>query len=1009
MDYSVLIHELPALYQKRGEGNIHPVSQMLETVAKQVVGTTTPNALQLLNLAVSLLEPGEVYCELGCFQGRSLIASLLGHPDQMAYAVDSFAEMNVQNQNSEKLAANLAEFNLSDQVFLCTQSFEEFFAELATLETEDKIGVFFYDAAQDYRSQLLALLLVKPFLADQAVLIINGSNHEFTRQAILDFLVTTPEADSLLDLQDFKHETYPFLDGVYVLAWDRQQVHPKDWSTLKGENSKVAIAKIRQATTADQQELLEKLLTEAHILQESNDNSSATGKYQQYLLWQPENFSAWLNLGVSFLRQQDYFQAIETFSHAQTLDQSNALVHFNLGIAFENCNDLRHACLAYQQAIALDPQLAQASHNLGAILLRQGEPAQAEAIFRQSTIHSPDDFASHFNLGHALLAQTKIDEAIAAYETAHRFQPEIVQSHLDKAVAAQALPLDLYLECGQLASDNGKYPEAATYFQKVLKIEDGHPQASNSLAECYKSMHQEIEAIATLEHSLQLHPNVSNQVALALILRYFGHTNRAIALVEQSLEAFPNSLALRTEQLLLIPLLYETHAELLEYRQAYAQGFQTLLQELPERIATETATQMLEIDLVLHMSESNQFFFAYQGFNDIDTQLQNGTLVQQLMRQKFADFMQPRALPPVGDKIRIGYLAETMKTATLGELYIGWLRHRSHQDFEIYCYHTGGTFDYLTQEFSNLSDHFYHIPRDVQAVCQQVTADQLHILVFPGIGLDTQTLMLAGLRLAPIQCTSWCHPVTTGLLSIDYFLSCESMETPEAQSHYSEQLVCLPKIGIAFPKPDIPASTKTRADFSIPEEAIVYLSCQTAYKYQPQYDFVYPEIAQQVKQSKFVFLSHPSQGIRQKFQNRLQNCFAEYGLNSEDYCIFLPRMPEQDYLAVNQAADIFLDTFGWSGGVTTLKAIACDLPIVTCPGEMMRSRHSWGIMQTLGVTDILAQTTQEYIDIAIRLGLDPDWRVSVVTQMRLRHDQLYDDKSCVFALEDFYRFVVKKN
>jgi protein O-GlcNAc transferase len=1000
MNYGALIQNLPALYRDWGDVAVQPISRELEAIANQVHGTTTLSILQLLNSAVGSLALGEVYCEIGCFQGRSLIASLMGHPDKMAYAVDGFAEINLQNQNADKLADNLAKFNLSDQVFVCAQEFEEFFGELSSLELEDRIGVFFYDAAQDYRSQLLAMQLVKPFLADQAVIIINGSSNQFAHQAIGDFLAATPEAQILLNLPEFKHDVYSFLDGVCVLAWDSQKAQPKDW--LEQEQQLV------QPMAQTKQDCLSLLLTQAAAFKEQQQNVLAIEKYQQYLLWQPQSFQIWVDLGVLYLQEQQYFGALEAFANAKEIDDSNALVHFNLGLTFEYCGDLGRACLAYQAAIACNPKLTEACNNLGGLLLSQGEPVQAEKFFRQAIAAKPDEFTGHFNLGHALLAQANITDAIATYQTAQQLQPanQEIESYLDKALKDQANPINLYLECGYLAYGNAKYPEAVSYLQKVLELHDGHPEACNTLADCYKSMHQEAEALSILEHSLELYPDVGNQVALALLLRYFGHDERAINLVKKSLHTFPHALALQIQALLYTPLFYQTHQEMLQYRQTFAKGLASLLSDLPNLIEAELAVGAMNLNSIFQTFESNQFYLAYQGFNDLDLQRQHGQFIQQLLRVKFPEFVQPRSLSQINGKIRIGYLAETMKSSALGELYIGWLRHRSYDDFEVFCYHTGQSSDYLTQEFRQLSDRFYHISDDVPRVCQQVISDQLHILIFPGIGLDTNILTLAGLRLAPIQCTSWCHPVTTGLTTIDYFLSCESMETEEAVSHYSEKLICLPKIGISFPKPVISSPIKTRSDFGIPEDEIAYLSCQTPYKYQPQHDFIYPAIAQRVKQAKFIFLSNPSQRLRDKFITRLKGAFAEYGLKSEDYCIFLPRIPENDYLDLNQAADIFLDTFGWSGGVTTLKAIACDLPIVTCPGPMMRSRHSAGILKTLGVTDTIAQTEQEYIDIAVRLALNSDWRHRLITQMQQGHDNLYDDPTCVHGLEQLYRSLV---
>ena len=89
-----------------------------------------------------------------------------------------------------------------------------------------------------------------------------------------------------------------------------------------------------------------------------------------------------------------------------------------------------------------------------------------------------------------------------------------------------------------------------------------------------------------------------------------------------------------------------------------------------------------------------------------------------------------------------------------------------------------------------------------------------------------------------------------------------------------------------------------------------------------------------------------------------------------------------------------------------MEAIACNLPVVTCPGEFMRGRHSYAMLKVLGVTDTIANNEAEYIEIAVRLGLDQEWRNSIVKRMIQRHSYLFDDKTCVEALDAFFSRVV---
>jgi len=381
------------------------------------------------------------------------------------------------------------------------------------------------------------------------------------------------------------------------------------------------------------------------------------------------------------------------------------------------------------------------------------------------------------------------------------------------------------------------------------------------------------------------------------------------------------------------------------------------------------------------------------------------------MAGKYPQWSELIPMPPLtkDSKIKIGYISTYLYSHTVGNLFIGWLRNHNHHNFEVYSYYLNSRLDSKNQDFRRYSDVFHDLTDNLEATCEQITNDQLHLLVFLDIGMHPVTTQIAGLRLAPVQCLSWGHPITSGLPTIDYFLSSDLMEPENGKEHYSEKLIRLPNLGISYAKPIIPEDRKNRSDFQIANDAIVYLSCQSLFKYLPQYDYIFAAIAQRVPQAKFAFVgSQISDSITEKFPQRLKKAFASFGLNSEEYCLMLPRLNYTDYLNLNLVSDIFLDTFSWSGGNTTLEAIACNLPVVTCPGEFMRGRHSYGILKMLGVTETIAKDEAEYIEIAVRLGLDKQWRQSIIQQITQNHDRLYDDKTCVEALEAFYQRVVQE-
>ena len=363
----------------------------------------------------------------------------------------------------------------------------------------------------------------------------------------------------------------------------------------------------------------------------------------------------------------------------------------------------------------------------------------------------------------------------------------------------------------------------------------------------------------------------------------------------------------------------------------------------------------------------------------------------------------------------MGYLSNNLKShaGTLG--IIGWIVNHNRQKFECFTYLLGEEVDDRTEEISNSSEYFRHIyPQKFSnldqwlvEVIKIIQDDSLDILIFTDVGMEIQSILLSRLRLAPIQCALWGHPITTGSETIDYFLTAGSMEPYDAHEHYSEKLVHLPKISWCYPRILLPDNDSKRSNFNVPHDRVLYFSCQSLFKYLPQHDYIYPEIAKRVPQAYFIFLSILE--LAPIFRERLQKAFAVVDLNIEDYCQILPRQSRYNFLVLQGLSDIYLDTLTWSGGNTTLQALAWPIPVVTCPNKFMRGRHSYGILQTLGVTETIAHNEAEYIEIASELGLNPQWRSSVIEKMKARNHRLYNDLQCVQAVESFFEYAYQQH
>ncbi|MGL5133412.1 MAG: hypothetical protein ACRC78_12845, partial [Planktothrix sp.] len=478
-----------------------------------------------------------------------------------------------------------------------------------------------------------------------------------------------------------------------------------------------------------------------------------------------------------------------------------------------------------------------------------------------------------------------------------------------------------------------------------------------------------------------------------------GEIKIALQIAEQSIDRFPNHISVRFAKQFLLPILYDNFAEVAQYRQHFTQELSQLIEQ------TDLDNSEVKQQALTAITRGTHFYLQYQGYDDLELQKQYGEFVHRIMEANYPEWTKPLLLPPLtnNQKIKVGYISSHLTWHTVGLVFLGWLRDCDRSQFEIYCYYTGKETDKITNLFQLYSDQFYHIYDKLELIVEQILTDQIHILVFLDIGMSPQLTQIAGLRIAPIQCAAWGHPITTGLPTIDYFISAELLEPPGAKNHYSERLFCLPNLGINYAQPPLLEQQKTRLDFGLKEDTILYLSCQSLFKYLSDFDLILIAIAKQIKSAQFVFIAHWNAAITEKFKQRLNRSFAEHHLDFQEYCVILPRLDKIDYLQLNNLADIGLDTLQFTGFLTTLDSLSCDLPLVTCEGEWMRSRQSAGILNRLGITETIAQNREDYIKIAVKLGLDLEWRLAIREKIKQNLWKLYEDKSCIPALENFYQ------
>ena len=249
---------------------------------------------------------------------------------------------------------------------------------------------------------------------------------------------------------------------------------------------------------------------------------------------------------------------------------------------------------------------------------------------------------------------------------------------------------------------------------------------------------------------------------------------------------------------------------------------------------------------------------------------------------------------PTGEPLRIGIVSGYFYSHPVWKIIVkGWIENLDKSKICLYGYSTGKRRDNETDSAKRCFSRFVENMYSFEDWCNTIVNDNLHAIIYPEIGMDPATIRLAALRLAPVQCVSWGHPDTSGLPTIDYYLSGDLMEPPDGDDAYTEQLVRLPNLSIYYTPHEVPGAEADRGMFGLRPRSVLYHCCQTLFKFLPQYDEIFPRIAQQVGDCQFLFSTLPEiRTVIEQFRMRIYQAFARFNLNADDYVVFLPYLDQ---------------------------------------------------------------------------------------------------------------------
>jgi predicted O-linked N-acetylglucosamine transferase (SPINDLY family) len=675
--------------------------------------------------------------------------------------------------------------------------------------------------------------------------------------------------------------------------------------------------------------------------------------------------------------------------------------HLEFSILFAQiCLELRDwpgALAASERTLLRHPEQVECLYVQGRALKAGGKAELAEASYRRALARAPDHPSLLTSLGILLRERGRYEEAMALYHRALAVQPDHVAALHNLANAMSLARLrDLRARAAALAAQGESEaaraallealelaPKAADLWLQLGILDCAHGRAQSGLERLEEAARLEVDTVEASEAARRV------CASAGLYERGLRHGERVLRVAPSERVALAHGL--------LLPCIQASRESIRLSRERYARTLnEALASDLPLGLPDSVTG-----DASFGVPSQPSFFLAYHDENNRQLQSQLARVYLQrhpslAMRAAHCDGRRRSA-----GRLRIGFISRYFRKHSIAMTSRGLIDQLARDAFEVYALRiTPSGEDAVTATIRAAADRSIDLPSELTAAREAIAALELDILFYQDIGMEPMSYFLAFARLAPVQCVSFGHPDTTGIPNLDCFISNDLFEPDDAQEHYSESLVLLrdlPTLAYYY-RPPRPTHPAPRSRLGLRDSETLYLCPQTLFKLHPDFDRLLAGIL--ARDSKAVVLlieggfTEHRESLRQRFRSNIPaDC---------DRIRFLPRMHYGAFLELLAAADVILDTVHFNGMNTSLEAFALGVPVVTLPGRFQRGRHTQAMYRKMAITDCVADDEENYIDIAVRIGTEPDYARDLRARIRERNEVLFEDPRVVREFERFF-------
>uniref|UniRef100_F6V0M2 UDP-N-acetylglucosamine--peptide N-acetylglucosaminyltransferase 110 kDa subunit n=1 Tax=Ciona intestinalis TaxID=7719 RepID=F6V0M2_CIOIN len=691
----------------------------------------------------------------------------------------------------------------------------------------------------------------------------------------------------------------------------------------------------------------------------------------------PNFLDAYINLGNVLKEARIFDRAVAAYLRALNLSPNHAVVHGNLACVYYEQGLVDLAIDTYKRAIELQPHFPDAYCNLANALKEKGKVGDAEECYNKALRLCPTHADSLNNLANIKREQGLIEEAIALYSKALEVFPEFAAAHSNLASVLQ---------------QQGKLQEALLHYKEAIRISPTFADAYSNMGNTLKEMQDVQGAIQCYTRAIQINPAFAD-----------AHSN--LASVHKDSGSIPAAIQSYRTALKLKPDFPDAYCNLAHCLQIICDWSD--YDERMKKLVSIVSDQLSKNRLPSVHPHHSMLYPLTHDFRKAIAARHGALCLDKINILHKPAYDHPRSLAPTNGKLRIGYVSSDFGNHPTSHLMQSIPGVHDLSKVEVFCYALSP--DDNTNFRKKVSNEVANFVDLSQIQCNGKAADRIHqdgihiLLNMNGYTKGARNELFS-LRPAPIQAMWLGYPGTSGATFMDYIISDAVTSPLELRDQYSEKLAYMPNTFFIgdhaqmFPhlKVVTPVVPLNKSQYRLPNNAIVFCNFNQLYKIDPSTLIMWCNILKRVPNSVLWLLRFPAVGEANVKKFARQTC----GINA-NRIIFSPVAPKEEHVRRGQLADICLDTPLCNGHTTAMDVLWAGCPMVTLPKETLASRVASSQLACLGCPELIAENSQQYEDIAVRLGTDMDYLKSVRAKVwhRRSTSPLFNVKRYVSDLE----------